>query len=114
MSLDFEPTSSQGAPAPRPAGDDGAVPPELRDTLSRVLRRLRFGSVEQLEGPPPEVQREMITAERASQSLAEQGREVRFATDAEGHVSIELTDSAGHPVDVIGPRGLFRLLKLGI
>jgi hypothetical protein len=76
------------------------------------VRRLRFGSVERLEGPPPEVQREMAKAELASQNLAEQGREVRFETGADGRVSVELTDSAGRSVDVIGPAGLFRLLKL--
>jgi hypothetical protein len=54
----------------------------------------------------------MAKAELASQNLAEQGREVRFETGADGRVSVELTDSAGRSVDVIGPAGLFRLLKL--
>jgi hypothetical protein len=113
MRVEIPPISNQGnTPSARPTGDDGSVPPELRETLARVVRRLRFGSVERLEGPPPEVQREMAKAELASQNLAEQGREVRFETGADGRVSVELTDSAGRSVDVIGPAGLFRLLKL--
>jgi len=70
------------------------------------------GSVVPFDGPPPEVQREMVQAERAWRNLAAQGREVRFEAQADGHVSIELTDSSGHALDTIGPIGLFRLLKL--
>ncbi|HEY7967271.1 MAG TPA: hypothetical protein VID68_09595 [Solirubrobacteraceae bacterium] len=64
-----------------------------------------------LDGPPPEVQRELDAAARVSQTLAAQGKELRFGTDADGRVSVELTDSMGHEIDVIGPVGLFRLLQ---
>jgi hypothetical protein len=64
-----------------------------------------------IDGPPPEVQRELDAAARISQTLAAQGKELRFGTDADGRVSVELTDSAGHEIDVIGPDGLFRLLQ---
>jgi hypothetical protein len=37
---------------------------------------------------------------------------VRFGTGADGRVSVELTDTAGHALDAIGPAGLFRLLEL--
>jgi hypothetical protein len=64
-----------------------------------------------LEGPPPEVQLELDAAARVCQTLAAQGKELRFGTGADGRVSVELTDSAGHEVDVIGTDGLFRLLQ---
>lgn len=63
-----------------------------------------------LDGPPPEVQRELDAAARVSQMLAAQGKELRFVTSADGRVSVELTDTAGQPLDVIGPSGLFQLL----
>jgi len=63
------------------------------------------------DGPPPEVQRELDAAARVSQVLAAQGKELRFMTSADGRVSVELTDTAGHPLGVIGPSGLFRLLQ---
>jgi hypothetical protein len=43
--------------------------------------------------------------------LAAQGQELRFVTAADGRVSVELTDSAGHQLSVIGPADLFRLLR---
>ena len=64
-----------------------------------------------LDGPPPEVQRELDDAARVSQLLAAQGRELRFVTSADGRVSVELIDTAGRSLDVISPEGLFRLLK---
>jgi hypothetical protein len=64
-----------------------------------------------LDGPPPEVQRELDAAAHVSQMLAAQGKELRFATSADGRVSVELTDTAGHSLDIIGPSGLFRLLS---
>jgi len=92
--------------------DDSYVPANLSETLARVERAMHAGSVEQLEGPPPEVKREMLVAERAWESLAAQGREVRFGRGKDGRVSIELTDRTGRAVDVIRADGLFRLLKL--
>ena len=85
---------------------------DLGEALERAERALVMGSIPPFEGPPPEVQREIAAAQRAWRSLAAQGREVRFEAHADGHVSIELTDRAGHPLDEIGPLGLFRLLKL--
>ncbi|HLW96942.1 MAG TPA: hypothetical protein VKS25_16330 [Solirubrobacteraceae bacterium] len=73
-----------------------------------LLPRTRRGA---LDGPPPEVQRELDAAARVSQTLAAEGKELRFGTDADGRVLVELTDSAGHEIDVIGPDGLFRLLQ---
>ena len=90
---------------------DYSVPAELSAVLARAERGLWSGSVERLEGPPTEVLREMLEAERAWQNLAAQGREVRFGTRADGRVSVELTDSAGHALDDLGPIGLFQLLK---
>lgn len=63
-----------------------------------------------IDGPPPEVQRELDAAARVSEMLAAQGRELRFVTSADGRVSVELTDATGNALDVIGPSGLFRLL----
>ena len=88
-------------------------------TLARARRTARAKRAEgaqaaprhaSLDGPPPEVQRELDAAARVSQMLAAQGKELRFATSADGRVSVELTDAAGHALDVIGPSGLFRLL----
>ncbi len=79
--------------------------------LARAECAALSNSVASFGGPPPEVQRELREAERAGHNLAAQGREVRFATGVDGRVSVELTDSYGHPLDVIGPIGLFRLLK---
>ena len=92
--------------------DESYVPPSLSETLARVERAMHEGSVEPLEGPPPEVKREMLAADRAWESLAAQGREVRFGTGTDGRVSIELTDRSGRAVDVIRADRLFRLLKL--
>ena len=81
---------------------------------ARVKRAERSGSVPQravLGGPPPEVEAELDAAARLAQSLASQGRELRFATSETGHVSVELTDAAGHQLDTIGPAGLFQLLQ---
>ena len=41
-----------------------------------------------------------------------QGERRIVGTGADGRVSVELTDMAGHPVEPIGPIGLFRLLRL--
>jgi hypothetical protein len=84
---------------------------DLNAALARAQRAVHSGSVDALEGPPPEVLREMLEAERAWQNLAAQGREVRFGTGADGRVSVELTDTAGHALHDLGPIGLFRLLK---
>lgn len=92
--------------------DDTYVPSSLSETLARVERAMHEGSVEPLEGPPPEVKREMLAADRAWESLAAQGREVRFGTGKDGRVSIELTDRTGRAVGVIRADRLFRLLKL--
>ena len=92
--------------------DDSYVPASLSETLARVEREMHEGSLEPLEGPPPEVKREMLAADRAWESLAAEGREVRFAKGKDGRVSIEVTDRTGNAVDVIRADGLFRLLKL--
>jgi hypothetical protein len=87
-------------------------------TLARARRTARakraageLGAAQRpLEGPPPEVQRELDAAARVAATLAAQGKELRFATREDGRVSVELADASGH-LDVIGPTGLFQLLK---
>jgi hypothetical protein len=89
-------------------------------TLARARRTARAKRAEgvlasrrraPLDGPPPEVQRELDAAARVSQALAAQGKELRFVTGENGRVSVELTDTAGRPLRVIGPSDLFRLLR---
>ena len=77
----------------------------------RAQRALRIVPAAPLDGPPPEVQREMLAAARVWQTLAAQGKELRFGQSADGRVSVELTDSSGRALDVIGPSGLFQLLR---
>lgn len=52
----------------------------------------------------------MADAARACQTLAAEGKELRFARTADGRVSVELIDGSGRALDVIGPSGLFALL----
>ena len=77
----------------------------------RAQRTLMIVPAAPLDGPPPEVQREMLAAARVWQTLAAQGKELRFGQSADGRVSVELTDSSGRALDVIGPSGLFQLLQ---
>src|SRR5579871_4417427 len=42
-----------------------SISPEIREALARAERAFESGSLERLEGPPPEVLREMLEAERA-------------------------------------------------
>ena len=101
------PSDNEGSQGPRPT----SAAEDRSGALARAECAALSNSVASFGGPPPEVQRELREAERAGHNLAAQGREVRFATGADGRVSVELTDSYGHPLDVIGPIGLFRLLK---
>jgi hypothetical protein len=80
--------------------------------LDQAEHALLAASVVEISGPPPEVHREMVAVERAWQKLDAQGKAVRFGTGADGRVSVELTDSHGRALDVLGPLGLFRLLNL--
>ena len=89
------------------------------DTLKRAKRAAHAKRAQRtlvsvptapLDGPPPEVEREMLAAARVWQTLAAQGKELRFGQRADGRVSVELTDTSGRALDVIGPSGLFRLL----
>jgi hypothetical protein len=85
---------------------------DLSAALARAEHAIHRGAVVQFTGPPPEVQREMADAERLWRDLEAQGREVRFETRPDGHVSVALTDIAsGRSLDEIGPIGLFRLLN---
>lgn len=77
----------------------------------RAQRTLTSVPAPPLDGPPPEVQREMLAAARVWQTLAAQGKELRFGQSADGRVSVELIDSSGRALDVIGPSGLFQLLQ---
>jgi hypothetical protein len=76
----------------------------------RAQRAISSSQAAALDGPPPEVQREMVAAARVWQALAAQGKELRFGRSADGRVSVELTDTSGRALDVIGPSGLFLLL----
>ena len=60
----------------------------------RAQRGASRRSVSAMEGPPPEVEREMDAAASASRTLAEQGQELRFGRDPDGRVSVELTDTS--------------------
>lgn len=86
------------------------------DTLARARRTARAKRAQRdialsaMDGPPPEVQREMAVAAGLWQTLAAQGKELRFGRGDDGRVSIELTDATGRALDVIGASGLFRLL----
>jgi hypothetical protein len=101
--------------APTPAA---AASSAFADTLARAkstARRMRARRpsgllVGTLETPPPEVQRELAAAARASQTLAAQGKELRFDRSADGRVQVELIDVSGRPLDVT-PTGLFKLLQ---
>ena len=77
----------------------------------RAQRTLMAVPTAPVDGPPPEVQREMLAAARVWQTLAAQGKELRFGHSADGRVSVELIDSSGRALDAIGPSGLFRLLQ---
>jgi len=89
----------------------------FNDTLARARRAAaakraqRQFAAPAMDGPPPEVEREMAAAAMLWRTLAAQGKELRFGRGEDGRVSIELTDPAGRPLDVIGASGLFRLLS---
>jgi hypothetical protein len=84
-------------------------------TASRMrARRTAAGasaSISALYVPPPEVERELAQAALAGQTLAAQGKELRFERTPDGRVVVELVDISGRPPDVIGPTGLFALLS---
>jgi hypothetical protein len=88
------------------------------DTLARAkstARRMRARRPQELlagtlETPPPEVQRELAAAARACETLAAQGKELRFDRSADGRVQVELIDVSGCPLDLT-PTGLFQLLQ---
>jgi hypothetical protein len=102
--------------APPAAHASGA----FADTLvraKRTARRMRarresavVASSAVLDAPPPEVEREMAAAARASQTLAAEGKELRFDVSPDGRVLVELVDVGGQPLDLT-PAGLFQLLS---
>ena len=101
--------------APTPADVASSA---FADTLARAkstARRMRARRpsgvlVGTLETPPPEVERELAAAARASETLAAQGKELRFDRNTDGRVLVELIDVSGRPLDVT-PTGLFQLLQ---
>jgi hypothetical protein len=116
--LNHSPISARYACIPWPAtaspsGAFGATLARARRTARAKRAQGLLASTRRapLDGPSPELQRELDAAARVTQVLAAQGRELRFVTGGDGRVSVELTDSAGHPLRVIGPSDLFRLLK---
>jgi hypothetical protein len=118
MSADNKPRS-RPVKRPRASAARGSRvgPTCFSDTLerarhtARAKRAQRAFAISALDGPPPEVEREMAAALRVWQSLAAQGKELRFGTGHDGAVTVELTDSSGRALDTIGPAGLFRLLS---
>jgi hypothetical protein len=99
------------APSPAAANATSA----FGETLLRAKRtarrmRARRPAPPSSYAPPPEVQRELAEAALAWQTLAAQGKELRFDRCPDGRVSVELIDVSGRPLDVIGPTGLFALL----
>ncbi len=74
-------------------------------------RRAQAGSAAALDSPPPEVERELADAARACETLAAQGKELRFDRRADGRVSVALIDVSSRALDVIEPTGLFLLLS---
>jgi hypothetical protein len=123
MEANLEPTGfmpgaarRRRTPTPLTASSPSAFAETLR-CAKRTARRMRArraasnSSPTSLDAPPPEVRREMAAAARACQTLAAQGKELRFDRSADGRVSVELIDGSGRPLDVIGPSGLFRLLQ---
>ncbi|MGD0386681.1 MAG: hypothetical protein ABSB73_11160 [Solirubrobacteraceae bacterium] len=108
------PALTAGAPRLRLAPSPGATS-AFGDTLLRARRtarrmRARRPAPPASYAPPAEVQRELAEAAIACQTLAAQGKELRFGRCPDGRVSVELIDGSGRPVDVIGPTGLFALL----
>jgi hypothetical protein len=122
MEAKLEPTALVAAAGrlrrpPAPAFAEGST--AFADTLARAKRSARRMRARRpapgswpaaVEAPPPEVQREMAAAARACQTLAAQGKELRFDRTADGRVSVELIDVAGCPLDLT-PSGLFSLLQ---
>jgi hypothetical protein len=123
MEANFDPNYRAPATPPRPWTSPAPAHDRASgfgDTLKRAKRAAHAKRAQRtlmsvpaapLDGPPPEVQREMLAAARMWQTLAAQGKELRFGQSADGRVSVELTDSSGHALDVIGPSGLFQLLQ---
>jgi hypothetical protein len=66
-----------------------------------------------LDAPPPEVQRELDAAARFSETLAAEGKQLRFDRSSDGRISVELTDTSGHPLYALRPAEIFRLLQQG-
>lgn len=96
------------------------APSAFGDTLRRAKRTARAMRARRaaagpganaLNTPPPEVERELAAAALASETLALQGKELRFERTTDGRVSVALIDGSGRTADVIGPVALFQLLK---
>jgi len=123
MEANIDPRDHAPGAPPRPWTSSAPAqnpPSGFGDTLKRAKRAAHAKRAQRtltavpaapLDGPPPEVQREMAAAARVWQTLAAQGQELRFGQSADGRVSVELIDSSGRALDVIGPSGLFRLLQ---
>ncbi len=114
-------TEAPAAPATRHlslAPPIAAAPSAFGETLRRAKRSARRMRARRSAQEPaaalyvttPELERELAQAALTAQTLAEQGKELRFDRSADGRVSVALVDVSGRAPDVIGPSGLFALL----
>jgi hypothetical protein len=96
-------TASQGPTAARAAADIRAAGSPARPQRSTATQS--SVSLQTLpSSPPPEVLEQMADAAQRYDELTSQGRELRFARDAEsGRTRIEVRDRAGHLVKTLSP-----------
>lgn len=101
-------TASQGPTAARAAVDIRAAgSPDSAGSPTGAQRVAAQSSVSLQtlpSSPPPEVLAQMADAAQRYDELTSQGRELRFARDAEsGRTRIEVRDRAGHLVKTLSP-----------
>jgi flagellar protein FlaG len=112
--VDRGPQAGEGRPPeePRMSLDVAPIgPPSFdaaQDAAPRVRRTAAADSVAISSGvvpdsPPPEVLDAIGAAGRAYQDLQAHGRELRFSTDGEQGVSVEVTDLDGNVLRTLSP-----------
>ncbi len=99
-------TAPQGSTAARAVVDiHAAGSPTASQGAQRIAAAQSSVSLQTLpSSPPPEVLEQMADAAQRYDELTSQGRELRFARDAEsGRTRIEVRDRAGHLVKTLSP-----------